>query len=97
MPKGYWIAHITVTNPEAYAEYIRLDTPLVDRFGGRFIVRGGRSEVPEAAMKERHVVVEFPDYDTALACYRSEDYQRAAAIRRANAQSEIVIVEGASS
>ncbi len=94
MPKGYWIAHVTVTNPQDYAEYVRLDTPVVEEYGGRFIVRGGRSEAPEGPMKERHVVVEFPDYETALACYRSEAYQKAAAIRRANSESDIVIVEG---
>lgn len=94
MPKGYWIAHITVTNPTAYAEYVRLDTPVVERFGGRFIIRGGESVTPEAPMKDRHVVAEFPDFETALACYHSEDYQRAAEIRRANSDSEIVIVAG---
>ncbi|MEM7488316.1 MAG: DUF1330 domain-containing protein [Pseudomonadota bacterium] len=94
MPKGYWIVHVTVTDPDPYADYIRLDTPVVERFGGRFIVRGGRTETPETPQKDRHVIVEFPDYDTALACYRSDDYQRAAAIRRAHAQSDIVIVEG---
>ncbi len=94
MPKGYWIVHVTVTNPEAYAEYVRLDTPVVEAFHGRFLVRGGQCETPEAPQKDRHVVVEFPDYATALACYRSEGYQAAAAIRRANAESDIVIVEG---
>ncbi|MEM9145466.1 MAG: DUF1330 domain-containing protein [Pseudomonadota bacterium] len=94
MPKGYWIAHITVTDPEPYKDYIRLDTPVIERFGGRFIVRGGRHETPETPQRDRHVVVEFPDYETALACYRSDDYQTAAEIRLANAQSDIVIIEG---
>ena len=94
MPKGYWIGHITVRNAEEYGEYIRLDTPVVERFGGRFVVRGGRNETPEAPMKDRHVVVEFPDYETALACYKSPDYQRAADIRKAHADSDFVIVEG---
>jgi len=94
MPKGYWIVHVTVTNADNYAEYIRLDTPVVERFGGKFIVRGGRNETPETPQKDRHVVVEFPDYDTALACYKSPDYQRAADIRRANSESDIVIIEG---
>lgn len=94
MPKGYWVVHVTVKNPDAYAEYVRLDTPVVERFGGRFIVRGGRCETPETAQKDRHVVVEFPDYDAALACYQSEDYQTAAAIRMANSDSDIVIIEG---
>jgi uncharacterized protein (DUF1330 family) len=94
MPKGYWIVHVTVRNPEAYAEYVRLDTPVVQEFGGRFIVRGGRNSQPETPQRDRHVVVEFPDYDTALACYNSPGYQAAAAIRRANADSDIVIIEG---
>ena len=94
MPKGYWIAHVTVTNPDEYAEYVRLDTPVVERFGGRFIVRGGRSETPESPQKDRHVVVEFPDYETALACYNSDDYQTAAKIRMAHSDSDIMIVEG---
>ena len=51
MPKGYWIAHVTVTNPDEYSEYVRLDTPVVERFGGKFIVRGGRSEIPETDRK----------------------------------------------
>ncbi len=94
MPNGYWIAHVTVTNPDEYAEYVRLDTPVVERFGGRFIVRGGRSETPESPQKDRHVVIEFPDFETALACYNSKEYQAAAAIRRAHSDSDIMIVEG---
>jgi len=94
MAKGYWIAHVTVKNPDEYAEYVRLDTPVVERFGGRFIVRGGRCETPETPQKDRHVVVEFPDYETALACYRSPDYQAAAAIRLAHSDSDFMIIEG---
>lgn len=94
MPKAYWIVHVTITNPDAYADYIRLDTPVVERFGGSFIVRGGQHETPETKQKDRHVIVEFPDYATALACYHSDAYQKAAAIRRANSDSDIVIIEG---
>ena len=94
MPKGYWIAHVTVTNPDEYAEYIRLDTPVVQRFGGRFIVRGGRCETPESPQKDRHVIVEFPDYKAALACYRSDDYQAAAKIRLMHSDSDFMIIEG---
>lgn len=94
MPKGYWIVHVSVKNADQYAEYVRLDTPIVERFGGRFIVRGGRNDTPETPQKDRHVVVEFPDYETALACYKSPDYQRAAEIRRAHSDSDFVIIEG---
>lgn len=94
MAKGYWIVHVTVNNADAYCEYVRLDTPVVERHGGRFLVRGGRNETPETPQKDRHVIVEFPDYETALACYHSDDYQRAALIRQANADSDIVVIEG---
>ncbi|MCE8469752.1 DUF1330 domain-containing protein, partial [Rhodovulum sulfidophilum] len=46
MPKGYIIAHITVTDPEAYRDYVDRDTPILEGFGGRFLVRGGASEAP---------------------------------------------------
>ncbi len=94
MPKGYVIAHITVRDPERYKEYVRLDTPIAERFGGRFVVRGGRSETVEGETLERHVVIEFPDYDAAVAFYRSEEYQKAADIRRETADADIVLVEG---
>ncbi len=94
MPKGYWIGHVTVTNPDEYAEYVRLDTPVVESFGGKFIVRGGQSEAPETPQKDRHVVIEFPDYQTALKCYHSAEYQKAADIRRAHSDSDFILVEG---
>ncbi len=94
MAKGYLIGHVTVKNPDAYAEYVRLDTPIFARFGGRFLERGGQSEAPETPVKDRHVVIEFPDYETARRCYFSEEYQKVAEIRKANAISDIVIVEG---
>ena len=71
-----------------------MDTPIVASFGGRFLVRGGMSDAPEGPMKDRHVVVEFPSYDDAHACYHSDAYQNAAKIRMAHADSDVVIVEG---
>lgn len=94
MPKGYIIGHVTVRNPEPYQEYVRLDTPLFEAFGGRFLVRGGASETVEGAMHQRHVVIEFPDYEAARACYNSPEYQKVAQIRRDNADSVILLVEG---
>lgn len=94
MPKGYWIGHVTVHGPDEYAAYRELNSPVIERFGGKFLVRGGQSEAPETPQRDRHVVVEFPDYATALACYHSEDYQAAAKIRMKNADSDVVIVEG---
>ena len=95
MAKGYWIANITVTNPDAYREYVERDTPIVERYGGRFIVRGGEVGATEGDVLDRHVVIEFADYDSALACYNSPEYREVAEIRRANAQSRLVVVAGA--
>jgi uncharacterized protein (DUF1330 family) len=94
MPKGYIIGHITVRDPEPYKDYIRLDTPIIEGYGGRFIVRGGASETPEGETFARHVVIEFPDFEAAKACYHSPEYQKVADIRRASAEAVIVLVEG---
>lgn len=94
MPKGYIIAHVTVHNPEGYKEYIERDTPILQRLQGEFIVRGGQAEVPEGETLERHVVIEFPSYEAALKAYHDPDYQEVAEIRRQNAESVFVVVEG---
>lgn len=94
MPKGYLIGHITVNDPDAYAEYIARDTAILARHGGRFIVRGGLSETPEGAAHQRHVVIEFPSYAAAQSAYADPDYQDVADIRRRTADSVIILVEG---
>jgi uncharacterized protein (DUF1330 family) len=95
MPKGYIIGHITVKDPEAYREYIERDTPILKRLGGTFVVRGGQSQVVEGAIQERHVVIEFPSYEAALAAYNDPEYQEVARIRHNTADSVILVVEGA--
>lgn len=94
MKKGYIIAHISVRDPDAYKEYVERDTPILEGLGGRFIVRGGRSELVEGEAHDRHVVIEFPSYDAALAAYNNADYQEVAEIRRRSADSTILVVEG---
>lgn len=96
MPKAYLIGHINVTNPADYAEYVQLDTPIIEAAGGRFLVRGGETEVLEGNFKNRHIVVEFPDMAAARAFYLSPSYQRIAQIRFENAKSDMLIVEGTS-
>ncbi|MDJ0823390.1 MAG: DUF1330 domain-containing protein [Paracoccaceae bacterium] len=94
MPKGYIIGHITVNDPEAYQEYIDRDTPILQSFGARFIVRGGQSETVEGAAHNRHVIIEFDDYETAKRAYHDPQYQAVADIRRRTADSTIILVEG---
>lgn len=95
MPKGYIIGHITVTDSEAYPEYIRRDTPILKALGGQFVVRGGQSQVVEGTALDRHVVIEFPSYEAALTAYNDPEYQEVADIRRRSADSVIIVVEGA--
>ena len=94
MPKGYVISRVDIKNPEAYAEYVRLGTEAIRKFGGKPLVRGGKHEALEGAARARNVVLEFADYETALAYYRSADYQAARAKRIGAADMEIVGVEG---
>lgn len=94
MPKGYIIGHITVRDMHAYKEYVEKDTPILTGLGGRFIVRGGQSQVMEGEVHERHVVIEFPSYDAALAAYNDPEYQEVMKIRQRTADSTILVVEG---
>lgn len=94
-PKGYILAEISVTNPEAYQEYLAAVTPMVEAFSGTYIVRAGRAETPEGAPPMgRVVLLEFASYDAALAFYHSPEYQAILPMRTDNATSRIVILEG---
>ena len=94
MAKGYWIARVDVTNPEAYQGYVRANAVAFAKFGARFLVRGGPYEAVEGVARARQVVIEFKDYATALACYDSQEYQQAKELRTKASQNEVVIVEG---
>jgi len=94
MPKAYWIAHVDVTDEANYPEYLKAGAPVYEKYGARFVVRGGRHDVLEGNLRTRHVVVEFKDYDTAMAAYNSDEYQAAKALRNRFAESEFMIVEG---
>lgn len=95
MAKGYWIGHILVTQPEKYPEYAALAKPAVEKYGGRYLVRGGQSQLREGEMRERHVVVEFESYEQAVECYESEEYAKALALRHKYSMGDFTIVEGA--
>ncbi len=95
MPKGYWIGHVDVENAANYPDYMKAAQPAYEKYGAKFIVRGGKCDQVEGEGRGRHVVVEFDSYETAVACYNSPEYQAAARIRRANSIGDILIVEGA--
>jgi uncharacterized protein (DUF1330 family) len=92
--KGYWIAHVDVTDPEGYKPYQTANATAFGKFGARFLVRGGRQEVTEGHARSRGVVIEFPSYDAALACYRSPEYQAAKALRLGRAEIDLMVIEG---
>lgn len=94
MPKAYWIGHVTVDDPDAYQEYRAANAAAFAKYGGRFLVRGGRQEVVEGALRPRAVVIEFPSYDAALACYHSPEYRAALAIRTPVSVADLAIVAG---
>ncbi|CCV09990.1 DUF1330 domain-containing protein [Mesorhizobium sp. STM 4661] len=93
--KGYWVVMLTVTDPEGYQRYRDAIGDAVSRFGGRHLVRGGQVTNPEGSNFDRHVVVEFDSYETALSCYRSPAYQTALRNRVASSTGHFAIVEGA--
>lgn len=94
MAKGYWIAHVEVTDPEGYKKYIAANAAAFAKYGGRFLVRGGAHLVAKGEAKPRQVVIEFSDYAAALACLESGEYKRAAALRDASSLVDLVVAEG---
>ncbi|MBX3530513.1 MAG: DUF1330 domain-containing protein [Rhizobiaceae bacterium] len=94
MPKGYWIAHVDVRDAERYKDYVATAKPAFEKFGARFLARGGSYHVMEGKGRPRNVVIEFPSVQAAKDCYNSAEYQAAKAIRQTVADAEMVIVEG---
>jgi uncharacterized protein (DUF1330 family) len=94
--KGYWIVHIDVTDPEGYKPYQAAASAAFSVFGARYLIRGGRQNIMEGRQRSRCVVVEFPSYDVALACYRSTEYRKAIDLRAGKADFDMVAIEGVS-
>jgi uncharacterized protein (DUF1330 family) len=94
MAKGYWIARVDVHNIDGYKEYVAQNGAVFAKYGARFLVRGGKHVPMEGSSRSRNVVLEFKDYETALACYNSPEYVRLVALRSPYAESDLVIIEG---
>jgi uncharacterized protein (DUF1330 family) len=93
--KGYWIAHVKITNPERYQDYIAANAVAFAKYNARFLVRAGQCVVAKGDLEERrHVVIEFESYAAAMACYESPEYQAAAKIRDQASEAHLVIAEG---
>ena len=95
MPKGYWVARVEVHDLEGYKrDYVAFNGPVFAKYGAKFLVRAGKYEAPEGQSRSRNVVIEFKDYETALACYHSPEYQALVKARTPYSQGDIVIIEG---
>jgi len=92
--KGYWIAHVDVADPDAYKAYLEANAKPFAKYGARFLVRAGQATQKEGALRARHVVIEFKDYETAIACYNSPEYVRLVALRSPHSEGDLVIIEG---
>ena len=88
-----WIAHVTVTDAEAYGKYAELAGPAIAKHGGTFIARGGKFVQLEGKERPRNVVAKFPSVDAAVECYHSPEYQAALNHARGASERELMVVE----
>lgn len=94
MAKGYWIGRVDVGDAALYQRYVAANAEAFRTYGARFLVRGGEFVNPEGDSRARNVVIEFPTYEQALACWDSPAYQAARQHRLNAALIDLVIVEG---
>jgi uncharacterized protein (DUF1330 family) len=92
---AYVVVQVDVKDPVRYEDYKRLVPPSLAKYGGRFVVRGGKTETLEGTWSpKRFVMLEFPDAERAKAWWASADYAEAKALRQATAHTELIVVEG---
>ena len=95
MAKGYWMAHVKVTDPERYKDYFAANAAAFAKYNARFLVRGGENVVKNGNHPyDRHVVIEFDSYELAQACYDSPEYAAARVIRDEASEGYVVVIEG---
>ena len=92
---AYVIVQVDVKDPVRYDDYKRMVPASLEKFGGRFLVRGGQTHTMEGDWApQRFVVVELPSVDQAKAWWASPEYAEAKALRQATADSQLIIAEG---
>jgi uncharacterized protein (DUF1330 family) len=92
---AYIIAMVDVRDPVRYEDYRKMVLPTITAYGGRFIARGGKTEVLEGHWQpNRLVIVEFPTFDRAKAWWASAEYAEAKALRQATSDGTLVLIEG---
>lgn len=93
---AYWLARSHITDPVEYKKYTDRVPGIIKQYGGTVLARGGKYQIMEGPDTfKRFVVIEFPTFEAAVACFESPEYVEAAAFRRAGAGVvENVIVQG---
>jgi uncharacterized protein (DUF1330 family) len=91
---AYWIAHVEVTDADAYGKYAALAGPAIAKHGGQFLARAGRYVQLEGNDRARNVVVEFPTLEGAVACYNSPEYTEARSHADGASVRDLMVVEG---
>ncbi len=94
MPKGYWIARLTVREETAFKAYSDRNAIPIGKHGGRFLSRGNVVEAGFGEARPFNVIVGFPSYDAAKSCFHSAEYQEIAKDLIRGAAVDLVIVEG---
>ena len=93
--KAYWVCIFEkINNIEKLKEYATKAKPVVEKFSGKFLARGGKNRTNEGVDSPRVVVVEFPNFNAAVECYDSEEYQKAHDILKGHVIRNHQIVEG---
>lgn len=93
MPSALWIAHVEVTDPDAYGKYAVAAGPAIAAHGGVFLARATRYVQLEGNDRARNVVARFPSLEKAVECYHSEQYQAALAYAKGASVRDLVVVE----
>jgi uncharacterized protein (DUF1330 family) len=92
---AYLIAEIEITNPEGYKEYTQAVGATVEKYGGKFLVRGGKAHPLEGDWPERRrVIIEFPSIERAKEWWNSPEYAKPMSMRRANSKGRLIFLEG---
>ena len=92
---AYVLAEITITNPDGYKAYTADVPATIARYGGRFLVRGGKAHVLEGEWPEkRRVLIEFPTVEAARKWWDSPEYEKPKALRKANSEGRLLLLEG---
>ena len=92
---AYVIVQVAVNDPVRYENYKQMVPPSIEKYGGRFLVRGGKTHTLEGDWSpKRFVMVEFPSVDHAKAWWASPEYAEAKALRQATSDSMLIVAEG---